>query len=49
MDKYGYGTKIDEGVAVLDICIFHRLRILNTYFENEDENRVAYKNSDHKT
>ena len=28
---------------------FHRLRILNTYFEKEEEKLVTYKSGDHKT
>ena len=49
MGKYGYGTKNEEGAAVLDICKFHRLRILNTYFKKEEEKRVTYKSGEHKT
>ena len=46
---YGYGSRNEEGSTVLDICKFHRLRILNTYFEKEEEKLVTYKSGVHKT
>ena len=49
MGSYGYGTRNDEGETVLDICKFHRLRILNTYFKKEEEKLVTYKSGDNKT
>ena len=48
MGSYGYGSRNEEGSSVLDICKFHRLRILNTYFEKE-EKLVTYKSGVHKT
>ena len=49
MGSYGYGSRNEEGSTVLDICKFHRLRILNTYFEKEEEKLVTYKSGVHKT
>ena len=49
MGMHGYGERNNEGETVLDVCKFHRLRILNTYFEKEEEKLVTYKSGDHKT
>ena len=49
MGKYGFGIRNDEGVTVMDICKFHRLRILNTHFKKDVEKLVTYKSGEHKT
>ena len=49
MGHYGYGNKNNEGETVLGICQNHGLRILNTYFEKEEEKLITYKSGDHST
>ena len=41
MGRYGYGRKNNEGEMVLGICKNHNLRILNTYFEKEEEKIIT--------
>ena len=41
--RYGYGSKNNEGEMVLGICKNHNLRILNTYFEKEEEKIITHK------
>ena len=49
MGKYGYGSRNSEGETVLDVCKNHNLKILNTYFEKEDQKLITYKSGDIST
>ena len=49
MGRFGYGTKNSEGETVLGICQNHGLRILNTFFQKEEEKLITYKSGDNRT
>ena len=49
MGHHGYGTQNIEGETVLGICQNHGLRILNTFFEKEEEKLITYKTGEHST
>jgi len=43
MGAYGYVNQNDDGVALLDICNNHNLRIANSYFRKDNEKLITYK------
>ena len=49
MGAYGYGNQNDDGVALLDICNNHNLRIANSYFCKDDEKLITYKSGNIST
>ena len=43
MGLYGYGVQNEDGVALLDICKNHRLKVANTVFRKDPEKLITYK------
>ena len=49
MGMYGYGIQNEDGVALLDICKNHRLKVANTYFRKDPEKLITYKSGNAAT
>lgn len=43
MGLYGFGVRNEDGLALLDVCLNHRLRVANTIFRKAPEKLVTYK------
>ena len=49
MGMYGYGIQNADGVAILDICKNHCLKVANTYFRKDPEKLITYKSGNAAT
>ena len=49
MGLYGFGDRNDDGLALLDLCNNHRLKIANSYFRKNPEKLITYKSGDTAT
>ena len=43
MGLYGYGVQNEDGVALLDVCKNHHLKVANTIFRKAPEKLITYK------
>ena len=49
MGLYGFGVQNDDGLALLDMCNNHCLKIANSYFRKDNEKLITYKSGENAT
>ena len=46
---FGFGTINNEGQSIIEFCLAHNLKIVNTCFEKKEEHLITYNSGDNRS